>query len=44
MTRVRTVNDGVHNNKITVTNQNHLHKELKRGEGNSQFTGVLISP
>jgi len=39
MTRVRTLNDGVHNNKImTVTNQNHLHKELKRGERNSPFT------
>ena len=45
MTRVRTLNGGVRNNKImTVTNQNHLHKELKRGERNSPLSGVLIIP
>jgi hypothetical protein len=39
MTRVNTPNDRVQNNKImTVTNQNHLHKGLKKGEGNSPFT------
>jgi hypothetical protein len=37
--RVNTLNDGVQNNKtMIVTNQNHLHKELMRGEGNSPFT------
>jgi len=43
MIRVNTPNDGVQNNKImTVTNQNHLHKELKRGEGNSPFTSASV--
>jgi len=29
---------GVNTPKMTVTNQNHLHTGLKRGEGNSPFT------
>lgn len=41
--RVNTLNDGVQSNKVmTVTNQNHLRKELKRGEGNSPFTSGSV--
>jgi hypothetical protein len=42
MMRVNTLNDGIQNNKMTATNQNHLHKELKRGEGNSPFTSESV--
>ena len=43
MMGVNTLNDGVQNNKImTVTNQNPLHKELKRREGNSLFTSESV--
>jgi hypothetical protein len=42
MTRINTLNDGVQNNKMTATNQNHLHKELKRGEGNSPLTSESV--
>jgi hypothetical protein len=41
MMRVNTLNDGVQNNKMTATNQNHLHKE-QRGEGNSPFTSESV--
>jgi hypothetical protein len=41
--RVNTLNGGVQNNKVmTLTNQNNLHKELKRGEGNSPYTSESV--